>query len=259
MAHFDIELARHEAKYIVPSSLLPQIRKFIRPFCQPDPHTSGTPPEYTITTLQLDSPHLDLHYAKEREAINRFKLRVRTYGRAGEGPVFLEVKRKLKGRVVKSRCRVPAQAWSRDLVFNPRLTVRFKNAAEEENFLEFRRLVWEIGACPTMLIRYIRESYTGLGDYYTRVTFDRQLEYQPSASWESWGREGDWLAMDSAMPRHGLGEVSGLVMELKSLKDVPVWMLDLVMEFGLQQTGNCKYSTAVWHEDIFHGCQLPSS
>ena len=71
-ARFDIQLDRHEAKYVIPRGLVAEIREFIRPFCEPDPHCSGDPPEYVITTLQLDSPTMALHYAKENEAVNRF-------------------------------------------------------------------------------------------------------------------------------------------------------------------------------------------
>ena len=38
---FDIQLDRHEAKYVIPPSLIPEIREFIRPFCEAKPR-SGT-------------------------------------------------------------------------------------------------------------------------------------------------------------------------------------------------------------------------
>ena len=71
---------RHEAKYVVhPEQVLP-IREFLRDYCIPDPNGTGPLPEYTVTTLQFDDPMLSLYHAKEEEALNRFKLRVRTYG-----------------------------------------------------------------------------------------------------------------------------------------------------------------------------------
>ena len=81
---FDIQMDRHEAKYVIPVEMIAEIREFIRPFCEADSHSQGDPPHYTITTLQLDSPQFSLHYAKSNEALNRFKLRVRTYGIPGE-------------------------------------------------------------------------------------------------------------------------------------------------------------------------------
>ncbi len=253
-ARFDIQLDRHEAKYVIPRGLVAEIREFIRPFCEPDPHCSGDPPEYVITTLQLDSPTMALHYAKENEAVNRFKLRVRTYGDpVGNAPVFMEVKRKIRGTIVKSRTMVPFDAWNRGLVMNPMVDLHFKSPKEELGFLEFKRLVMEIGARPAVLVRYTRESYFGKYEHYARVTFDRRLLYQPTTSWDSWGRGGRWIPMDSILAQNKQFAFSGFVLELKTLSDAPQWMVDLVMHFGLARTGNCKYSTAVWLESIFRG------
>lgn len=104
----DIEVERYEAKYIIPPALVPEIRRYIRPFCRPDPNTKGDPPEYVITTLQLDSPSLSLHHAKEDENLNRFKLRVRRYDMNPDGLVFLEVKVKHGHTIMKRRAGVAA-------------------------------------------------------------------------------------------------------------------------------------------------------
>ncbi len=258
-AKFDIQLDRHEAKYVIPRSLVADIREFIRPFCEPDPHCSGNPPEYVITTLQLDSPNLALHHAKKLEAVNRFKLRVRTYGDpVGQAPVFMEVKRKIRSTIVKSRTMVPFDAWNEELVKNPRINLSFKSPKEELGFLEFVRLVKEIGAEPKVLVRYTRESYFGKHEHYARVTFDRKLLYLYTRSWDSWGRGQRWRSMDSSMAQNKYFPFSGVILELKTLSDAPQWMIDLVMHFALERTGNCKYSTAIWQESVFCGTpELP--
>lgn len=252
-ARFDIQLDRHEAKYIIPRSMVPKIREFIRPFCVPDPHGSGDPPEYDITTLQLDSASLALHHAKENEALNRFKLRVRTYGEPGSSDVFLEVKRKIRGTIVKSRTAIPFEAWGPELLFNPRVGLSFKSSKESEAFIEFVRLVREIGARPVVLIGYTRESYFSVSDTYARVSFDRRLQYQPTDSWTSWGRGGRWFTMDTGVSQNKGYPFSGVVLELKTLSDTPRWMVDLVQYFDLARGGNCKYSTAIWQESLFRG------
>lgn len=250
-AKYDIQLDRHEAKYVIPVTLLPDIREFIRPFCEPDPYTKGDPPTYRVTTLQLDTPDFALHNAKEHEALNRFKLRIRTYGEPGENPVFLEIKRKIRSTIVKSRTSVPFDAWGPHLLTEPMVSLEFKSRKEEIGFLEFRRLTEEIGARPVVLVRYVRESYFGRIDHYARISFDRRLEYQPTTSWTSWGRGGRWIPMDSSMAQDKQNAYSGVVLELKTLSDAPKWMIDLVVEFGLERTGNCKYSTALWLESVF--------
>ena len=244
-------VTRYEAKYIIPTSLVQKVREFIKPFCVPDPYTHGSPPEYTITTLQLDSPDYALHYAKEREALRRFKLRVRTYGEIGSAPVFAEVKAKLENTIVKTRVAIPFKTWGKELVFGVRLPDCFKSERHEIDFLQFKRLVWELGAQPVALVRYIRESYVGSVDRYARVTFDRKLQYQMTESWTDFGRGGMWRGMDSTEAQ-GFGlPYSGVVLEVKTLSYTPVWVMDLVERFQLRKSGNCKYSTALWREGLF--------
>ncbi|MEI6149973.1 MAG: polyphosphate polymerase domain-containing protein [bacterium] len=249
---YEVRLDRYESKYIIPRSALPEIREFIRPFCEPDSHSHGDPPEYTITTLQLDTCDLALHQAKLHESTARFKLRARTYGVPGESVVMAEVKRKYGRTIVKSRANIPFDAWGEQLMREPRLSLSFKTRSEEEGFLDFVRLVREVDARPVVLIRYIRESYFGVHDPYARVTFDRRLEYQPTASWDSWGRNGHWRAMDQPLIQNQGFAFSGVVMEVKTLNDAPQWMVELVMRFNLDRIGHCKYSDAIWQESLFN-------
>lgn len=254
---FKVVPDRYEAKYIIPRRLIPEIREFIRPFCQPDPHCKGDPPEYSITTLQLDSPSLALHRAKYDEALYRFKLRIRTYGEPGSAPVFLEVKKKFRQTIIKARCVLPYHLYSADIFTKPVIDLPFKGRKDELGFLEFRRLVHEIGAKPVLLIRYIREAYFGVMDHYARVSFDRNLQYQPTDLWTGFGKDRRWLCMDASSTQQKNNEFSGVVMELKTLSDAPQWMLDLVTEFDLVRTGNCKYSCALWMESLFRGTPMP--
>ncbi len=246
-------VTRYEAKYIIPRSIVQEIRTFIAPFCTQDPYTHGSPPEYTITTLQLDDRELSLHKAKEQEAVTRFKLRARTYGEIGSAPVFAEIKAKLEDTIVKSRVPIPFGLWSKELIFGMRLPACFKSEKQEVDFLQFKRLVWELGAMPMALVRYVRESYVGTVDRYARVTFDRKLEYQMTNSWTDFGRSGIWRGMDSTEAQ-GFGlPYSGVILEVKALSHTPVWVMDLVERFQLRKVGNCKYSTAMWREALFRG------
>ncbi|MGN0846112.1 MAG: polyphosphate polymerase domain-containing protein [Kiritimatiellia bacterium] len=246
-------VSRYESKYIIPRSLVGPIRDFIRPFCEPDPHTRGTPPEYVITTLQLETPGYALHFAKENEMDARFKLRVRTYGEIGSAPVFAEIKAKYERTIVKARACVPFEAWTKELVYGTRVPRVFRNARQEIDFLTFRRVVWETGARPETLVRYTRESYIGVVDDYVRVTFDRRLQYQRTDSWTDFGRGGVWRGMDSATAQ-GFGlPYSGVVLEIKTYNTVPAWTIELVRRFDLSRSGNCKYSTAIWREGAFTG------
>lgn len=245
------ELERYEAKYVLHPSLVPEIREFLRPFCKPDPNAGGDPPEYVITTLQLDSATLALHLAKERESSNRFKLRCRTYGLDGKAPVFLEIKRKIKGVIVKSRVMIPREHWGPALFGHSPPEIPFRSRHDRANFGEFRRLMQILDARPVMNIRYHRESYLGAIDDYARVTFDRRMCYCPARGWDVPPMGVRWRGMDSATVFNR--SYSPVILELKTYRNAPTWMSDLTERFGLERSGFCKYSTAMRVESLYQG------
>jgi hypothetical protein len=253
-------IERFEQKYIIHPQLVPKIREYIKPFCIPDPNGKGDIPEYSVTTLQLDTPTMDLALAKERKTFARFKLRIRTYGEGGSAPVFLELKRKVGGIIIKSRAKMTMEQYKGDndglpIVLNPDQCELLKNPVDNHYFLEYSRIARRVGARPKMLIRYIRESYFGANDDYARLTFDRRITYRPTRNWTIPGIEDSkgWRPMDSQV---GLNRpFAGYIFELKAMRDAPQWMLELVERFNLTTTGFCKYATAWRLETLFRGFQ----
>jgi hypothetical protein len=246
-----VELERHEAKYIIHPDQVEPIRDFIRPFCVNDPNATGEIPEYTITTLQLDSEELALYRAKEVEALHRFKLRVRTYGNEGECPLFLEIKRKIRGVINKSRATVSWDHWGRDMCLAVDPSITFRSHTEEAHYFNFVRLTQQIGARPVMLIQYDRESYLSRADNYARVTFDRGVRYHPMQEWRLFPKKDRWWSMDSQTALNR--EYPGIILELKTFSDCPQWMVDMTRKFDLVRIGFCKYFTAVRMESLFTG------
>lgn len=251
-ADFSTELDRFEAKYIISRHLIEPIKEFIRPYCEMDRHCEAAGGSYFINTLQMDSPSLSLHYAKEWEASHRFKLRVRTYGNpTGDAPVFLEIKRKYFERVIKSRACIPFHEWKPGVLDKQVKELDIKSVKERTAFQEFVRLTREIDAKPLVYIRYNREAYTGIFDHYARITFDSKLCYQPVFDMYNWGGNGRFISMDSGLVRNR--KESSVVLEIKCTEQVPTWMIELVQEFSLIRSGNCKYSTAIWMENLLTG------
>ncbi len=253
----EVDLERYEAKYLIHPSLVPEVRRFIEPFCHPDAHAAGAIPEYVVTTLQLDSPDLALYRAKEEEALNRFKLRVRTYGLDGKCPVFLEVKRKIKGVIAKSRVALPFAEWRADLCLNPPSRLVFQSPRQSAAYWEFVRLTRELDARPKVLLRYHRESYLGTNDRYARVTFDRLLCYRVARTWDLLPADGRWWSLDSALALRN--PYSGVILELKTFGDAPVWMVDMTERFNLVRIGFSKYFNAMRSELLFGGLEYSAA
>jgi len=251
-ADFSTEMDRFEAKYIIPRQLVEPIKDFIKLYCKMDKHCEAAGGHYYVNTLQLDSPALSLHYAKEWEASHRFKLRIRTYGNpVGKAPVFMEIKRKYFDRVIKSRACIPIEEWRHGILSKNVEELNLKSVKEREAFREFVRLTNEIDARPMVYIRYRREAFSGIFDNYARITFDSQLCYQPVFDMYNWGGDGRFISMDSGLVRNR--RESSLVLEIKCTEQVPRWMVELVQEFDLIRCGNCKYSTAIWMENLLTG------
>jgi len=251
----DQVIERFEQKYIVHPALVPGIRNYLQSFCIPDPNGSGHVPEYTVTTLQLDTAGMDLALAKERKAFARFKLRIRTYGADGhpENPVFLEVKRKVGGVVIKTRAKMVLDLYQPGMLLSADDLPVLSSHRENVNLLEFAKLVNRMKARPKMAIRYIRESYFGANDDYARVTFDRRVSYRPTREWRLDGPElegwDNWRSMDT---QDGLKRpFAGYILELKGMRETPRWMLDMIERFNLISTGFCKYATA-WRLESLH-------
>ncbi len=246
------EFERYECKYAVHPAQLPAMREFIRTFCIADPNAEGDLPFYTLTTLQLDNATLDLHRAKAREAVNRFKLRIRSYGSGAEGPFFPEIKRKIKGVIVKSRALLPRDCWGPEFLRTPVSDLPCRNRHEALNVAEFQRLTNLLGARPVMWIQYDRESYLGRVDRYARLTFDYRLRYAPARDWALPAPAWRFRRMDFGAATDT--PYSGVILELKTYRDAPLWMVELTERFDLVRIGFCKYSAAIDQEQRMAGC-----
>lgn len=244
---------RHEMKFLIPFQSVAAVRDYASSFCIPDPMSKGNPPSYKVTTLQLDSPDLSLHFAKDRELKNRFKLRVRSYGDAnGDCPAFIEIKRKFDNIVSKSRVKLSRKTYVEDLALSltqgksPKLSCE----SDRDTFLEFMRLCRAIDAGPVLRIRYDRECWVGLKDSSVRITFDRNLEYQSASDFNIFNERAPWLKAETSKKVEG---TSPIILELKSGLQIPDWVIGMIRYFRLTRTGFCKYSEAVNLESSFKG------
>ena len=231
-----------------------ELRRYIQPYVIKDKHGIGDPPKYLVRTIQLDSRSLSLHYAKEVEALNRFKLRIRTYGTDGKAPCFVEIKRKLGSVIVKSRSVLGPDQYSPELFLKPGAHIPFSDEKQRMNYLDFLRLSREIGAQPVTMIQYERESYMGRYEDYARITFDTRICYQMTPSYDfGYVDNRRWRRIDTSTglrTDHG-----GFVLEVKSKLGIPRWMLDFVRAFDLVRVGFCKYSAALRLESLNAGYQ----
>lgn len=237
----EARLERREFKYLIPSNLVPRVRDAARMACRPDPHT-GIDGTYTIRSLYLDNDRLDLFRANESELADRYKARVRCYP-GTSSPVFLEIKRRVNDRVVKTRAAVPVPRWQ-DVVGGRALDIA--SARHARSLEHFQSLVHTFHLHPVLLVDYVREAYTSDVDDYARVTFDTQIVAQSRDGWDLDANELRWCVVRP--PSRTVMEPEYVVLELKFGATIPRWMQGIVRRFDLIRHSFSKYCYGVLAE-----------
>jgi hypothetical protein len=242
-------LQRYEFKYAVPADMVEPIGAFIHPYCEMDMYAAREPERfYTITSLYLDSPGLETYWAKQSDARDRFKMRIRTYGRAADGPVRFEIKRRINEVSRKTSVPVPPGGWA-GLVMRDRAGLRLTEA-ERSGLRDFQRLAAQLSAAPKMLIRYERRAFVSRIDRYVRISFDKRMRCQTAREFDLGGDAARWRHIDD------FGSLDDadcrVILELKFMTSAPVWLTDLVRRFGLFRRGYSKYCCAV-ERTVFGG------
>lgn len=229
---------RHEAKYRIPPEMVDPLREAVRSYCVPD--KAGTNGVYRIVSLYFDTPDRQLYRETQDRAPRRFKLRVRRYE---SGPVQLEIKRRIKGVISKTRVSLPQDLWP-GAFHDPRLLGGLSEKGRQVAY-DFVNRCLTLGAEPAALVRYRREAWESKVDEYARVTFDDHIEGRRPEGWQIpfVDDPARWFPVDHAH-RFGIGR-SGVVLELKSNMSIPGWMTDMIHRFRLARSSFSKYSSAL--------------
>lgn len=229
-------IRRYEYKYLVPTERVGQLREAVEPYCRLDKHgASSSDGSYSISSLYFDTPDYLTYWTKKHRHLERFKLRVRTYGEQSEGPVFFEVKRKVDDVIIKDRYWVDRNSW--------RELIESGEAEWGDQAHSFLYRLRSLGARPSVLVRYRREAWVGIYDQYSRFTLDHHIIVQPPAGLDLNGDPSAWRGVDH--PQDTNYYRSLIVLELKFPSLIPSWMVSLVRRFQLLRRGFSKYCNGI--------------
>ncbi len=219
--------SRFELKYWLHPSLVPQLRNAIAPFTNLDAFAARLPNNrYTITSLYLDSPALDLHRATIEGYRNRFKLRVRYYDDKPSDPVFFEIKKRAEGVILKRRARATREAALAYLRGDASAVHGVSSDLEE-----FLQTASSMRAGPAVRVRYDREAYESSTGDPVRITMDTSLMYASSNHQQLSAHGPGWTPCPS----------KGVVLEIKFTDTCPYWVMDTVKALRLERTSVAKY------------------
>ena len=216
--------SRFECKYYLPDELLEPIRVHIAPFTRPDVYAADEDHAYTICSLYLDNPDLQIYRMSAQGLRSRFKLRMRYYDE--HGPVFCEIKRRNDDVIRKTRTRTTRDEAS-DIL---RLALGQGADIDVPDTGEFGMMTSRLGCGPVLRVKYRREAYESVAEDSVRITFDSQLEQAVTVS--------DQLRL--AGPFHDI-PTRGVILEIKFTDRFPSWIHSLIDRFELQRVSVPKY------------------
>ncbi len=232
---FESRFRRYECKYTIPESMSGEIRRFIEPYVDVDPHAADSPDRsYDITSLYLDAPDLKLFWESQEGILSRIKLRIRRYCECDDAPLFMEIKRRYNRLVLKGRSRLAQSAVAILLAGGAPDTSRL-DGEERACYDEFVGWIARWFAQPVIWVRYRREAFVGTMNPGIRITMDRNLRCAPALHTSNSAPPASWRPIETRQ----------VVLELKFNQTFPDWMGRLVKQFCLRQRSFSKYGFAV--------------
>lgn len=255
MARDDIKIERREYKYLLHKEAVDRVRQAILPYCVLDPFAAKQNGQnYTIESLYFDNPAMKLFWNNEIEAVDRFKMRIRHYPQNPDGPLFLEIKRRMNDVISKTRGRIPREGWAEFVRHPPSdfaSKIKPKDRSAVERFLALKGLR---DFHPITVVRYEREPYISTIDDYARVTFDTRIRSQPMRDLSFDINDNKWRSMDDSETMKSPQSLT--VLELKFTTAVPSWMVNIVRSQELHRLSFSKYGTSI---KAWYGATSPRS
>lgn len=214
---------RYEFKYRMTFPQYHAVLDAMAPHMVPDEYSHSS-----IRNLYLDTPEFRLIRRSLEQPVYKEKIRVRSYGRAGDqDPVFVELKKKYASVVYKRRIAIP-QEQARACLDGRQPWPDSQIGAELSYTMEFYQTLR-----PTVFLSYERDAYHGILDPEFRVTFDTDIRFRQEA-----------LTLDSDTWGIPILEPGQVLMELKVAGGMPIWMARVLSQQGVFKTSFSKYGTA---------------
>jgi hypothetical protein len=233
MNHQPANWCRHELKYVVSEAQAAAMIEYVHPLVPPDVHAArGT---YPVVTLYLDSADLRLCRESLDGVKNRFKLRIRSYTDASDTPCSFEIKRRMNRVIAKSR------AWVRRVdmpsALNDLRALSWGEGCREANLAQFLYYQARLRAAPVLRVRYLRQAFESAGGNHLRVTFDRQLHFNTTATPNIEMNGRGWQPFPA----------DPVVLEIKFSGRFPGWLSGIIRTLGIQDRSFSKYALSVKH------------
>jgi len=222
---------RHEVKYLVPATVKSLLESGLIARMEPDSHCISKP-DYRIDNLYYDTPDRMFARITLGKIYFREKLCIRAYGETSpDGPVYIEIKRKIGDLVGKRRCCLGlAEAYC---FLEGTACPVYGSYTNKQVARELIRFIQQHPVEPAMFISYRRKAWTGLAEPDLRISFDTDIMYRPTD-----------LRFDSMRDGPILLREPNWLMEVKARHTMPRWLASLINDHHLRPINFTKYGRA---------------
>ena len=215
---------RREIKFLVSAEQRAMLEEAMKEYMIPDEHG-----ESIICNVYYDTPDFRLIRKSLEKPVYKEKLRIRSYGRAGEdNKIFMELKKKYDGIVYKRRISVGYKDAAAFLAGKAPLPTDGQIEREIEYFVKYYG-----GLVPAMYLCYDRTAYFCKDDPGLRITFDKNILWRT-----------DKARLNSQPDGRDLLEPDQSLMEIKVGASMPLWLAELLSKGQIRQVSFSKYGTA---------------
>lgn len=231
---------RKEYKYLVRKDQLDNFRARLMPFVEVDKYAAERENhEYKVRSIYFDTGRMDYYTEKSAGVMVRKKFRIRGYDdTAKDSTLFLEVKHKNNEIVWKNRAPVKfnnlhgllTTGELEDLVEN---SAKFPHARDDASIFLFH--LHRQYLVPVVLIVYDREPYISKFNSDLRITLDKNIRSKVCSD------------IDGLFSNHkeSYSLKNYFVLEIKFNFGFPLWLNQIIRDFGLVRQAVSKYSCCV--------------
>jgi hypothetical protein len=219
---------RYEGKYVIDEAIYEEIQERLLEHMELDEYNK-THEFYTISNIYFDTRDNHLIRTSLSKPEYKEKLRLRAYGVPNsEEKVYLEIKKKVCGLVNKRRTKLRLdEAYE---------FVRTGEKPEPKDYInkqvlnEIHYIIKIYDLEPKLYLAYDRKAMFGRENRDLRITFDTNIR----------SRRHD-LKLESGDHGEILLEKGKWLMEVKSEKNIPLWLSRLLSEYKIYKTSFSKY------------------
>jgi hypothetical protein len=232
---------RFEFKYIADANTVNALKERLRDLMYPDPNTIDG--GYHVNSIYYDTPQLDCYYEKLDGEKRRFKIRARWYGELDESTdlaskkVYVEIKHRNNDMNYKNRASIPANHLP-ELARNAEHLSQLGQLVDEKQVLEatiIERITGQMSLFPSCLVSYYRQPLLCRINPRLRVTFDSQLRTLGATSYNQTNPENGTVVLPPEL----------CVVEIKFNWAMPLWLLEVCREVGLNLRRYSKYASSL--------------